>query len=130
MKKYLQILIALSALLLGTANAESKYTKDQVIALGRVVLAADVNKEYKPYFWDSQPLYDDKAQIWRFTPTIFPVTPDGTVYFFEIRESDGFYRLGWIAGIGSKASSGSDKFRIQSSVRGKLTDLLKAYEKP
>jgi hypothetical protein len=127
MKTYLQILIALSALLLGTANAESKYTKDQVIALGRVVLAADVNKEYKPYFWVTEPEYDDKTKSWSYHSNV-GVTPGGAIHIFEIREADCFYRLGWISS--QRASSGFDKFRIQSSVRGKLTDLLKAYEKP
>jgi len=79
MKTHFQILIALSLLLLGTANAESKYTKDQVIALGRVVLAADVNKEYKPYFWDSQPSYNEEKKLWTFYGSNIPVTPGGSI---------------------------------------------------
>ena len=128
MKTHLQILIALSALLFGTANAESKYTKDQVIALGRVVLAADVNKEYKTYFWDTEPEYDDETKSWKYLAKHIPVTPGGAIHIFEIREADCFYRLGWVSS--QRASSGFDKFRIQASVRGDLTDLIKTYKKP
>jgi hypothetical protein len=128
MKTYLQILIALPSLLLRTANAESKYTKDQVIALGRVILSADVNKDYKAYFWDTEPQYNDKTKSWSYLAKHIPVTPGGAIHIFEIREADCFYRLGWISN--QRTSSGYDKFRIQSSVRGKLTDLIENYKKP
>lgn len=128
MKIYLCILIFLSALLTGSAKAESKYTKEQVIAMGRVILAAEVNKEYKACFWDTEPTYDDKAKSWSYLSTHIPVTPGGSIHTFEIREADCHYRLGWVSG--TEISSGYDKFRIQASVRGKLMDLIATYKKP
>lgn len=128
MKPGVRILIFLSALLVGSAGAEPKYTKEQVIAMGRVILAAEVNKEYKASFWDAEPTYDEKAKSWSYLTTRIPVTPGGSVHTFEIREADAHYRLGWVSG--TEISSGYDKFRIQASVRGKLMDLLASYEKP
>jgi hypothetical protein len=87
-----------------------------------------VNKDYKPYFWDTEPTYDDKTKSWSYLATHIPVTPGGAIHIFEIREADCYYRLGWISS--QRTSSGYDKFRIQASVRGKLTDLIESYKKP
>ena len=95
--------------------------------MGRIILAAPENKEYKDIFWDDQPEYDPETNFWAYKNG-WPRTPGGTFYTFEIREADGFYRLAW--SDGRKTSHGYERFRIQPSIRKKLTDLRKTFQNP
>ena len=52
MNNFFRTLFVLSATLIGTANAESQFTKEQVCEMGRLILAAPENKDYKDIFWD------------------------------------------------------------------------------
>ena len=113
--------------MLGIAIAEPILTNDQVLKLGEVVLNARENKDYKDAFATSKPAYDKKKQLWIFSGG-FPVTPDGQSYVFEVREKDGYYRLGWITPW--KSSSGYDRFRMASSVRRQVGQLLDVLKKP
>jgi hypothetical protein len=124
MKSFLQIIILLSALLMGVARAESQFTEAQLIEFGRVILSAPENKEYKAIFWDVKPIYDEKIKVWKFMGG-FPVTPGGTIYIFDVRDADGHYCLGWLNSV--KASPHYDQFRIQLSNRRKLAQLMAKY---
>ena len=126
MKTLLQTLVALLAFLLGSANGESLLTKEQVVKMGRVILAAPENKQYKAVFWDDTPEFDAKTNLWAFKNG-FPRTPGGTFYIFEIREADGFYRLTWLNE--RKSAPGYERFRIQPSIKKKLVDLMKTFSK-
>jgi hypothetical protein len=126
MKTLLQTLFLLFSLIMGTASAESLLTKQQAIQLGRVILAAPENKEYKDIFWDDQPEFDPKAKLWAYKNG-WPRTTGGRFYLFEIREADGFYRLSWLS---ERKSSGDVRFRIQHSIRTKLTDLMETFQNP
>jgi hypothetical protein len=122
--------IAAMIAMLGIAIAEPILTNDQVAKLREVVLNARENKDYKDAFASSKPAYDKKKQLWVFSYD-FPVTPDGQLYVFELREKDGYYRLGWITPW--KSSSGYDRFRMASSVKrrvGQLLDDFKQTKKP
>lgn len=127
MKTFLQILIAISTLQLETASGESSLTKEQVVKMGRIILAAPENKEYKGVFWDDQPEYDNKTKLWAYKYG-WPRTPGGPAYTFEIRDADGFYRLAWLTS--QKSSSDYERFHIQPSIRKKLVDLVKTFRKP
>lgn len=127
MKTLLQILFAISTLLLGTASGESSLTKEQVVKMGRIILAVPENKEYKDVFWDDQPEYNTKTKLWAYKNG-WPRTPGGPAYTFEIRDADGFYRLAWLTS--RKSSSGYERFHIQPSIRKKLVDLVKTFRKP
>ncbi len=120
------MLFVLSMILAGTAWGEASFSKEQIIKMGHVVLSAQENREYKEIFWNAQPDFDDKTATWRFTGG-FPVTPGGAAYVFEFRDADGFYRLGWVTG--QKSSQGFDRYRIQSSTRSELTELMKTFRK-
>lgn len=127
MKNFFRALFVISAILIGTASGESQFTKEQVSELGRLILATPENKEYKEIFWDDQPEYDAKTKLWVYQNG-YPRTPGGTAYIFQIREADGFYRLAWTTE--RKSSQGYERFRIQSSIRSKLTVLMKSFRKP
>lgn len=116
----------LSALLLGTVRGEQLLSKEQVVEMGRIILAEPENKEYKAVFWDDQPEYDAKAKLWVYKNG-WPRTPGGPAYTFEIRDADGFYRLAWLTS--RKSSPGYERFRIQPSIRKKLTDLMARSKK-
>lgn len=123
--KILLLMTALaSALLWGPAQAEPSLTADQVSKLGRVVLSAEENKEFKEVFWKDQPTFDKETQVWTYRNG-WPRTPDDKAYIFEIRETDGHYRLGWRTPW--KASAPVERFRIQPSIRRKLLELFREF---
>ena len=126
MKMHLHLLFALSALLLGKVSGESQLTREQVIEIGRIVLTAPENDEYKEIFWNDQPEFDEKRNLWIYRNG-FPRTPGGTAYIFEIRESDGHYRLTWLTE--RKSAPGHGRFRIQPSIRKKLFELFETFNK-
>jgi hypothetical protein len=120
-------LIAAMITMIGIAIAEPILTKDQVLKLGEVVLNARENKEYKDVFVSSQPAYDKKKQLWVFSGGS-PVTPDGQFYVFELREKDGYYRLGWLTPW--KSSPGYDRFRLAPAVKRQVIQLLEDFKQP
>lgn len=113
--------------MLGIAIAEPILTNDQVLKLGEVVLNARENKDYKDAFASPKPAYDEKKKLWVISGG-FPVTPDGPAYVFELREKDGYYRLGWITPW--KSSSGYDRFRMAPSVKRRVGQLLDDFKQP
>lgn len=126
MKTPLQILILLFSPLIGTASAESLLAKQQVIELGRVILAAPENKDYKDIFWDDQPEYDPETKLWAYKNG-WPRTTGGRFYIFEIREADGFYRL---SSLSERKSMDEVRFHIHPSILKKLTDLMETFRNP
>ena len=126
MKNHLCLLFALSVIFQGSAHGKSQLTKEQVVQIGRIVLAVPENKEYKEIFWSDQPEFDEKKNLWSFRNG-FPRTPGGTAYIFEVRESDGHYRLTWLTE--QKSAAGHEYFRIQPSIRKKLAELMKTFKK-
>jgi hypothetical protein len=124
--KFISAIAAMTAML-GLAIAEPTLTKDQVLKLGEVILNTRENKDYRDVFVSSQPAYDEKKQLWVFSGG-FPTHPDGAAYVFELREKDGYYRLGWTTM--SKSSSGYDRFRIAPSVKRQIGQLLNDFKQP
>jgi len=116
--------IAILAALTASAHAEPILTKKQVGELGRVILSAKQNEKYREIFDCDKPSYDPKKHVWVF-PGGFPVTPGGPVHVFELREKDGYYRLGSFTT--HSFSPSPPKFRIAPAVRKKIRELLKSY---
>lgn len=126
MKTLGSIFSVLSMLLLGTAKGEPLLSKEQVVKMGHIILAAPKNKEYKDVFWADQPEYDAKKKLWVYNNG-WPRTPGGPAYTFEVRDTDGFYRLAWLTS--KKSSPGCERFRILPSIKKKLSDVMTSSKK-
>ena len=120
MKTSLCTSILLVSLFLGVASAEPMLTDENATQLGRIILGAPENKKYKDIYWNANPTYEPNKGLW-----IYPVGLGASVdlgYTFEIRDADGYYRLGWLTPWSS--SKGYSHFQIQPSIRSEVRKLL------
>ncbi|MFP6864791.1 MAG: hypothetical protein VCA35_02530, partial [Roseibacillus sp.] len=68
--------------------------------------------------------YDFQRKLWIF-PGGFPVTLGGSIDVFELREQDGYYRLGTLSL--QTFSPSPARFRIAPSARRQVRELLKVF---
>ncbi len=122
------LIIALFGLVASTAFANSRLNRDVVIELGKGILKLEKYRDFRDKFETGKPKFDSKEKVWRFTvnPKGFPVTPGGAALFFEIRDSDTYYR------IGSVSSSGFDpkiskNFHLSPNARETIRVILEKY---
>ena len=116
--------VAVLAILIGVASGEPILTKVQVSELGRAILSAKQHKKYREIFDCDKPSYNPDEKLWRFSGG-FPVTLGAPFHIFELREKDGYYRLGSIST--HSFSPSPPKFRMSPSVRRKVSKMLKTY---
>jgi hypothetical protein len=104
-------------LISGTAIAEQNLTKAQAQKLTSVILESQTNNEYREVFKLDQISYQKQEDVWR-----FPSFGVGTMYIFEFRDDDGYYKIGTI----SNTSFGPalPKFHIAPRLRGKIRKLM------
>jgi hypothetical protein len=106
-------------LLHGVAHADPILTKEQVKQLAVVILNAEPEK-YRNIYAHDEPSYDSKKHLWVFLNG-WPRTSGDRNYIFEIREEDGYYRLGY------SLSSGSSRFRISPNAKKKVSELMATF---
>jgi len=94
----------------------------QVMKLRDVILKAE-NEKYRNVF-GGQPSYDEKKRSWTFLAA-FEI--DGPAYHLEIREEDGYYRLGWISPRGSSGAA-SDRFHLSPNIKREVGKLLEEFK--
>ena len=111
-------------ILIGMAIAEPTLSKEQIIKLRDVILKAE-NEKYRNVF-DVVPAYDEKKQSWWFSAGGYGI--DQPAYHLEIREKDGYYRLGWVSPRGS--SAGYDRFRMSPNIKRQVETLLDEFKQP
>ena len=111
-------------ILIGMAIAEPTLSKEQIIKLRDVILKAE-NEKYRNVF-DVVPAYDEKKQSWLFSAGGYGI--DQPAYHLEIREKDGYYRLGWVSPRGS--SAGYDRFRMSPNIKRQVETLLDEFKQP
>ncbi len=116
--------ITIVGLLAGSAIAEPSLTKEQASKLARLILDAPQYEEYKGIFDPEKLIYDPKIKLWVFNRN-FPFS-SGVLHVFDLREEDGFYRLGTIST--HTFSKSGPKFRISPGLRRPIRDLLKEFE--
>ena len=119
--------MAVIAVLLGTAIAEPILSKEQVTKLRDVILKVE-SERYRNSF-GGEPSFNEKERSWVY---LGGVEIDGPTYHFEIREKDGYYRLGWISPRGSSGAA-SERFRMSPTIKrqiGKLLAEFKQEKKP
>ena len=118
--------IALVGLLIGHVAAKPVLAKEQVVRIGGVVLSSLHYRQYKEFFSCDDPQYIDKEKEWSFsfTGNGFPVTCGSPLYFFEIRDADGAYRIGSISRKGFSPKT-ADKFHLDPSVRSRIQEICK-----
>ena len=89
-------LCCVSALIATAWCAEPALTKAQVTAIGTAVLEARQYHNYHGGFDTSGPRFDSKTGLWSFSPIgkFFPATFGVPLYFFEVRDADGYFRIG------------------------------------
>ncbi len=124
MKGLLPIFLALAINSVACA-AEPKLSVDQVQQIGKLLIDAKQHEEFLGMFNLDKPTFDSKEGIWRLTSTAKAFSPmvDGPVYFCEIRDSDGHFRIGAISYSGFSPSS-SKNFRMPPSLRRKIERIL------
>lgn len=117
----MKMLYPIAALLIlqGVALADPILTKEQVKQLAVVILNAEPEK-YQNIYAHDDPTYDSKKHLWVFLNG-WPRTSGSRSYIFEIREEDGYYRLG------DSSSSGSSRFRISPNAKKKVSELLATF---
>ena len=108
-------------LLAVNAHAETKLTEAQVTEVAKLILNSKRYAKYKGLFDPLKSEYDSERKVWTFNGK-FPVTPGGEVHIFEIRDKDGFYRIGTITT--RSLSGGIPEFHISPSLKGEISDLL------
>ena len=88
-----------------------KMTKERVTQLGGQILQSKA-EPYRGNFLVDHPVYSAKEGIWRFQPTgpLLLSFPEAPLYFFEVRDADGSYRIGELSGQGYHPRS-SEHFR-------------------
>jgi hypothetical protein len=112
--------IAVMMMLNGLALADPHFTKDQVKQLAAVILNAEPEK-YRNIYGQDEPSYDSKKHLWVFLNG-WPRTSGDRNYIFEIREEDGYYRLG------ESSSSASNRFRISPNAKKRVSDLVATFK--
>jgi hypothetical protein len=117
-------MIAVVGLLAGNAIAEPSFTREQASKLARVILDAPQHKKYREIFDPEKLTYDPKIKLWVFNRH-FPLT-GGVLHVFDLREEDGFYRLGTISTHTSSKSA--SKFGIAPNLKRPIRNLLKEFE--
>ena len=121
MIKKLLFSMAIIAVLIGIAIAEPTLSKEQVMKLRDVILNAE-NAKYRGVF--GEPSYSEKDRSWRF----FGVSEiDAPVFNLQIRETDGYYRLGWASLRGSSGAT-SERFRMSPNIKRKVEQLLEEFK--
>jgi len=100
---------------------EPRLTAAEVREVGSIIFNADNHKKYEDGFLLKEPTFDPKKKIWRFQSTgkPAPVFPGSPLYFFEIRDEDGYYRIGSISGRGFNPKS-AENFRMSPALRAKI----------
>ena len=111
-------------MIFGTALAEPVLTKAQVSKLGHAILSVRQHEKYEAVFDCDKPSYDFQRKLWIF-PGGFPVTLGGSIDVFELREQDGYYRLGTLSL--QTFSPSPPRFRIAPSARRQVRELLKVF---
>ena len=109
-------------LVCGVVSADPVHTKEQVAKLAGIILDAKENEKYKGTFRLENLSFDPKERIWRFEASSGGL---GYVDIFEIRDADGFYRLGRINN--TSFGSAPPEFRIAPSLRKKIRELLRSF---
>ena len=120
-KKLLSSMV-ITVVLVGIAVAEPILSTDQVKKLRDVILNAE-SERYRHVF-GCEPSFDEKGRSWFFLGG-FEI--DGPAYHFEIREKDGYYRLGWVSPRGSSGAA-SDRFRMSPNIKRKVEKLLEEFK--
>ena len=125
MKIALRLLIAAMPFCVATAD-EPHFTREQVTKIGRLILAQENSGFFIDAFKLDSPKFDQKTRLWSFPQTKTPSSaPDaGSANFLEIRDADGFYRLGKISYTGVWPIN-SYKFRMSPALRAKMRVILK-----
>jgi hypothetical protein len=121
MIKKLLFSMAIITALLGIAIAEPHLSAPQIMKLRDVILKAE-NERYRKVF-DGEPVYDEKKRSWTFRSAF---TIGTIIYRLEIREEDGYYRLGWVSPKGSSGAA-SDRFRMSPNVKIQVGKLLEEF---
>ena len=103
-----------------------RMSSKRVAQLGAIILKEKNYQIYRGGFTLTTAQFDTKEKIWTFQPTekLFPAYPGSPLYFFEIRDSDGYFRIGSISGNGYSPKS-AEHFRMPPAIRRKLRELLK-----
>ena len=125
MKTLANILLT-TLIMVGTVlAAEASLTKEAVSLIGTIILRDKSNSHYDEGFKLETPEFDKEEGIWRFQATgkFFPVTLGAPLYFFEIRDKDGYYRIGSISGRGFSPKS-AERFRMPPALRKKITGVV------
>ncbi|QTN32526.1 hypothetical protein HZ994_09355 [Akkermansiaceae bacterium] len=121
MKTFASLLIA-TTIMAGSASAvEPTLTKANVSAIGAIILGDKSTAEFHDGFTLAKPQYDEEEGVWRFPAAkqFFPATPGAPLYFFEIRDTDGHFRIGSISGTGYSPKS-AERFRMPPALRKKI----------
>ena len=108
--------------LLGIAIAEPNLSMHQVMKLRDVILKEE-NEKYRNVF-GGEPAYDEKMGSWTFVGIS---VVDAPFYHLEIREKDGYYRLGWVSKRGSSGAT-SERFRMSPNIKRKVEQLLEEFK--
>jgi hypothetical protein len=106
----------------GALAEEPRLTKAEVTRIGEVILGLPEYHDFKDGFDCEKPSYHMKEGIWSFPVKgrFFPVTVEATLYFFYVRDGDGYFRLGTNAYPGKISPQSAKEFRMPHSVREKL----------
>ena len=104
--------------------AEPRLTKEQVKEIGVLVSSEKAFAPYSGGFLIDQPAFDQKSKIWRFPASgkLSLPFPEAPLFFLEIRDADGYFRVGSLSGRGYSPKS-SEKFRMAPSLRGKVSQI-------
>jgi hypothetical protein len=114
-----------AVMLVSMASAvEPRLTKEQVKKIGVLVSSEKAFAPYSGGFLIDQPTFDQKSRIWSFPATgkLLLIFPEAPLFFFEIQDSDGYFRVGSLTGRGYSPKS-SEKFRMGPSVRAKVSHI-------
>lgn len=125
----MRILLAILGLALCRVEvaAEPTLTKEQVAEIGQAVLNTSQYRKYRDGFDRKKPHYHPETRMWSFPATgrFFPVTLGSPTYFFEVRDTDGQFRIGSVSHKGKLTPRTSDKFRMPPDVKKRLGEALR-----
>ncbi len=121
-------LITAFAFMLAVSACEAKpaLSEAQVSEIGRLVISQREHQQYKELFSTTKPKYDSERKLWMFTwvPRKGQNYPGASMYFFELRDSDAYYRIGELttgAGVVPKTAL---KFRMSTRLRRKIAKII------
>lgn len=113
-----------AAIVLSTANADqAKLDKAQVTEMAKIILKSS-NNDLKFRFSLEDPRYSEKDGLWSFSA----FQTSGGVWFLQIRDSDLYFRVGWIGEIGQRPKR-SYEFRLPPNIKRKFKEIVDEHPK-